>query len=141
MSTANIAPLPVCKAILLCQHVDADEPGRLNLTGVVSNMFVGPLLVAPPIELFCQITDAIGRYRLVVEIHDLEANEIVGRSEPTEFEAIDPTMNLDVIMSVAGIEFRRTGLHDIVVFANGEEIDRKQFGVAFREDAEHVIAT
>jgi hypothetical protein len=139
MVTASAAPLPVCKAILLCQHVDADVPGRINLTGVVSNLNLDKSLIAPPIELFCQITDAMGHYRLVVEVHDIEANEVVGRSEPTEFEAIDRLMNLDIIMSIEGMKFSKVGLHDIVVFANNEEVDRKQFAIVC-EDADHASA-
>lgn len=140
MSVTSAAPLPVCKAILLCQHVDADVPGRLNLTGVISNLNLDKTLVAPPVELFCQITDAMGHYQLVVEVHDIEANEVVGRSEPTEFEAVDRLMNLDIIMSIEGMKFLRTGLHDIVVFANDEEVDRKQFAVVYREDIDHASA-
>jgi hypothetical protein len=134
MSTQQIAPLPVCKAILLCKHVRKDDSGELSLTGLVGNFFLDQSLVAPPTELFCQLTDALGRYNVVVEIHDLERNEVVGRSEPTEFEAVDPLMSLDVVMPISGMKFQRTGLHDIVVFANDEEIDRKQFGVAYLED-------
>jgi hypothetical protein len=140
MGMTKTAPLPVCKAILLCQHVDADAPGELSLTGVISNVFVDESMVAPPIELFCQITDAIGHYELIVETHDLDANEVIGRSEPTVFDAVDPLMNLNIIMPVAGTRFQHTGLHDIVVFANGEEIDRRQFGVAFREGVEHAVS-
>lgn len=140
MSATQIAPLPVCKAILLCEHVDADAPGELNLTGVVSNVIVDESMTAAPIELFCQITDAIGHYELIVEVHDLEVNQVVGRSEPTIFDAGDPLTNLNIIMPIAGIKFQRIGLHDIVLFANGEEIDRKQFGVAYREGIEHAVS-
>ncbi len=138
MSTQQIAPLPVCKAILLCKQVVNDGLGGLSLTGLVGNFYVDQTLTAPPTELFCQITDAFGRYNLLVEIHDLGANEVVSRSEPTEIEVTDPLMSLDVIMSMSELQFQNTGLHDIVVFANGEEIDRKQFGVAIAEDKSYV---
>lgn len=66
------------------------------------------------------------------------ANEVVGRSEPTEIEVVDRLMSLDVVMSISNLQFQNMGLHDIVVFANGEEVDRKQFGVAFAEEESHV---
>jgi len=140
MSTQQIAPLPVCKAILLCKQVVKDDSGSLSLTGLVGNFYVDQTLTAPPTELFCQITDAVGRYRLVVEIHDLGTSEVIGRSEPTDIEVTDPLMSLDVLMSISGLQFQNTGLHDIVVFANGEEIDRRQFSVAIVEDKIHVGA-
>ncbi len=140
MSTQQIAPLPVCKAILLCKQVAKDNSGSLNLTGLLGNFYVDQTLTAPPTELFCQITDAYGKYDLLVEVHDLKSNEVVGRSEATEIEVTDPLMSLDVIMSISKLKFQNTGLHDIIVFANGEEIDSKQFGVAFAEDKSHVGA-
>jgi len=140
MGTVIAAPHPVCKAILLCQNVDADSSGSLDLTGVVNNLFVDESMVAPPIELFCQITDAMGHYEFLAEIHDLTTNQIVARSEPTVFDVADPLMAIDVIVHNPELQFQTMGLHDLVIFANGEEVDRKQFGVAYRKDAEHAVS-
>jgi hypothetical protein len=39
-------------------------------------------------------------------------------------------MTTDVIISIPPLKFLHLELHDLVVFANGEEIDRRSFGVA-----------
>ena len=136
---AQVTPLPICKAILLCDAVAEKENGTLRLDGVFSNFFVNSSLTSPAAEAFCQITDANGRYSLVAEIHDLTAGEIIGRSSPTEIEVSDPLLNLSVIISIPPLKFQTIGLHDLVILANGEEIDRKRFGVTqeLRELQEH----
>jgi hypothetical protein len=139
MSTQQLAPLPICKAILLCREVVKNESGDLSLSGLIGNFFVDQTMTAPPTELFCQLTDACGHYDVSVEVHDLSANEVIGRSEPQGVDISDPLMSIDVILSIRWFQFKNTGLHDIVVFANGEEVDRKQFGVAFLEERDHVV--
>ena len=130
MTAEAITPLPVCKAILLCETVVVDDSGKINLNGVASNLVVDSTLTAPPSEAFCQITDAVGHYSLIAEVQDLDAGEVIARSSATEVEICDPLHNSNVIISIPALRFNHLGLHDLVVFANGEEIDRRQFGLA-----------
>jgi hypothetical protein len=83
MSERAIAPLPVCKAILLCHEVFQSSASTLDLKGVFSNFFVDETLTSRGADAFCQVTDALGRYDFVAEVHDLFANEIIARSPPT----------------------------------------------------------
>ena len=138
MSTQHVAPLPVCKAILLCDRVVESNANKLSLNGVFSNFIVGSELNASQAEVFCQITDAQGRYSVVVEVHDLTSNQVIARSKPTDVDIPDPLFNMNIIVAITPLRFHNAGLHDVVVFANGEEIDRKQFGVAIAEDETHV---
>lgn len=130
MGDRTTVPLPVCKAILLCDKVSQSSPRTLDLVGVFSNFFVDKTLTGRSAEAFCQVTDAMGRYEFVAEIHDLFANEIIARSPPTSVEVEDRLMTTDVIISMPPLKFSHRELHDLVVFANGEEIDRRSFGVA-----------
>jgi len=141
MSAETITPLPVCKAILLCETVMVDDSGKINLNGVASNLVVDSGLSAPPTEAFCQITDAIGHYSLVAEVQDLGAGEVIARSPATEIEISDPLQNSNVIISIPSLKFNNLGLHDLVVFANGEEIDRRQFGLTSNNGDSHDLTS
>jgi len=140
MSDRATPPLPVCKAILLCDRIVQNDSGSLDLLGVFSNFFVNESRTGRSADAFCQVTDAKGSYEFVAEIHDLFANEIIARSLPTRVEIDDRLTATAVIISMLPMKFSHFELHDLVVYANGQEIDRRSFGVAAMENHENVRA-
>ena len=126
-------PDPVCKAILLCQKsiVEA-ETGLVSLISVFNGFGVSKSGRSGPAEAFCRITEAVGKYRITVEIQDLTTGNAIAGANAGDIEISDRLLSTDVMIPIPPIPFQHPGQYDFVVFANGTEIDRQKFSVIFR---------
>jgi hypothetical protein len=123
-------PDPVCKAILLCQKSIVEEgTGLVSLVSVFNGFGVGENGLSGAAEAFCRITEAVGKYRITVEIQDLSTGTAIAGADAGEIEINDPLLSGDVIIPIPSIPFPHPGQYDFVVFANGTEIDRQKFSV------------
>jgi hypothetical protein len=127
-------PRPVCKAILLCDQTILEAgTGKLSLIGIFSNFIMENLPgQIPKTEAFVQITDAKGRYDIVVEIHDLREDIIIARGKGLGIDVPNRHFFCNVLIPVPQLLIKHDGKYDIVVIANDEEIDRQQFDVIKR---------
>jgi hypothetical protein len=123
-------PHPVCKALLLCERTTiAEGTGAINLFGVESNFQADENLMTHASEVFVQLTGAEGQYDIVVEIWDLQERSVIARASQRGIEIDDPEMVNSVLMPIPPMQLSSDNYHDVVVLANGEEIDRRRFGV------------
>jgi hypothetical protein len=121
---------PVCKAILLCERTLVEEgTGKISLIGTSSNFLVDESLVTLRTEIFVEFTGANGQYGIVLEIWDLTARDVVARTAEAEIQILDPQQVTSVILPIPPMRLQNDSYHDVVVLANGMEIDRRQFGV------------
>jgi hypothetical protein len=124
-------PAPECKAILLCERVLRDEfTGLFSLINVFDNINSDsfPCTIGPYL-LFLQITDGLGRYRIMVEIHDLHSDVIIAREDQPEIELPDKNAKWIGILSVPQFEIAQPGMYDVLVLANDQEINRQKLTV------------
>ena len=127
------AEVPACKAILLCDKTILEAgTGKVSLIGVFERFLVDESLTTAPCEAFTQITNAVGRYEIVFEIRDLQENETIARAVGLAIQIPNPLFRANVIIPVPALRFNHTGTYDLVMLANGQEIDRQQFAVARR---------
>lgn len=120
-------PPPECKAILMCDQIIVDAmTGKSSLIGLFDRFTLIKFPVQlPPFWVFLQLVDGIGRYGLLVEIHDLREDKIIARLEiPVEFP--ERTNRANVQFVVAGLPLSHSGVYDLVVFADGKEINRQR---------------
>ncbi|HEV3146186.1 MAG TPA: hypothetical protein VGZ47_20030 [Gemmataceae bacterium] len=127
-------PPSVCKAILLCDSVSVDDDTDLaDISGVFSKLsiegFPGPI---PTFVVFLQLTNGVGRYQLTVEVHDLHDGEALFRIE-TFVDFFDKLNAQIFAIPISLLSLRRPGAYDVIVLADGQEIDRQQFIAIERE--------
>jgi Family of unknown function (DUF6941) len=131
-------PPPVCKAILLCESVSTDPETNHVSVFRIFNSFALPKfpLSLDPIIVFLQLTNGIGRYWTAVEVHDLHDGEVMGRVEVfVDFPDRLTVRNLAITVPL--LLLTHAGVYDVIVSAEGQEIDRQQFTVVPAEESEN----
>ena len=128
-------PPPKCKAILLCERLIVDAQ-----TGTASIICVFNALSVPrlpgrtrPFQVYLHLTNGIGRYNIVVEIHDLRKDEIIGRGSGLGIAFTNRLEAIQFAIPVPSLPIVHDGAYDLVVLADGQEIDRQQFAVLVGE--------
>jgi hypothetical protein len=131
-------PPPTCKAILLCKDIIIEAgTGNISAIGIFQAFLLRKMPgVVQPYKIFLQLTDGIvdHLYKLTVEVHDLANNEIVAKAGGREVKWPDRLLRLNVIIPVPPMKLLHEGPYDLVVFANGQEIDRQQLSVLLVHD-------
>jgi len=134
--TKGRIPPPKCKAILLCDQTILEAgSGKISLIGIFANFNVQkfPAVVAP-FRAYVQLVNGIGRYEVVVEIHDLQKDKVLARAQGIGIEFADRFTTVNIMMPVPPLPLAHAGKYDLVVLANGQEIDRQQFTAVSMED-------
>ncbi len=124
-------PLPKCKAILICESTIMEAGTGLITIVRTFNQFAIPEFPGhtQTFELFVQLTDGIGRYDVHVEVHDLVEDRLLAKSPTRSAQWEDRLAPLDLIMAFPSLPIAHPGSFDLIVFANGREVDRQQFRV------------
>lgn len=128
---------PVCKAILLCEKTVIEAgTGQISLINIIDQIpsFPGQTM---PVEAFLQVTDAEGKYDVVVEVRDCGADHVLARAIGAGIEIPDRHATCNILIPVPSLRLHHTGPYDFVVLANGQEIDRQQFAIIELEDEDN----
>lgn len=122
-------PPPKCKAILLCDQIIVDRlTGKTSLIGIFEHFNLQTLpAFTPQVMAFIQLTSGIGKYMLRVEVEDLEQGVTVSRGPEMQIEFPDRLVKLNGIIQLGPVPIAHIGTYDLVVTADGQEIDRQQF--------------
>ena len=125
-------PDPVCKAFLICQKSIVEEgTGSVSLIGLFNGFKVGSSGRTGRAEVFCCITEAEGKYKITIEIQDLNSGMAVAAAEGPEIEIDSRLKSAQVLFPIPPLPLT-PGAYDLVMFANGSEIDRQKFTVRQR---------
>jgi hypothetical protein len=124
-------PPPKCKAILLCDHTIIEAgTGKISIIGIYDNWHATQFpCVTRPFTAFLQMTDGIGRYAISVEVHDLQAGQIIAQARIAEVIFPERVSKVNLMIPVPSLPLQHAGSYDFVVLADGQEIDRQQFQV------------
>jgi hypothetical protein len=131
-------PPPQCKAILLCQQtiVEADT-ASVSLIGIIHEIAIpGFPGQTRSMEAFLQLVDGIGRYDINVEVHDLREDRIIAKATGPRVDFPNRLATLQLAIPVPSLPIAHQGRYDLIVFANGREIDRQQFTAVSSEEYE-----
>ena len=79
----------------------------------------------PPFWAFLQLVDGIGRYELMVEVHDLREDTIIARMKVV-VEFPERTNRVNIPFQIAGLPLAHPGVYDFIVTADGKEINRQR---------------
>ena len=127
-------PPPRCKAILLCDQTIRDAAtGRRSMIGIFDHLAFDQFPThGPTFRVYLQLTDGIGRYQISVEVHDLQEDVLIIRSVPGTIEFRDRLHKLHLFFTVPPLPLPHVGVYDVVVLADGQEIDRQIFLATIR---------
>ncbi len=130
-SSSGDIPPPKCKAILLCDQTIVEAgTGKISVIGVFDRFVLSEVPgVLRPFTVFVQLTNGVGRYEFSVEIHDLREDTVLARSPTVWAEWKDRLATVNLLIPVPPMQVQHLGAYDLVLLANGEEIDRQQFRV------------
>ena len=129
-------PPPTCKAILLCRLAILEQgTGNPSLIGIFDRIILDSLPgMVGECTIFLQLVNGIGFYDIVVEVHDLEQDQVLGRARLPSIDFPDRSARANVVIALPGIPISHPGAYEFVVLANDQEIDRQQFIAALREE-------
>src|SRR4051812_27049655 len=119
-------PLPKCKAFLLCERCIIEERTRcISLINLFDTFRLKTFPSrCPSFFAFVQLVDGIGRYQLEIEVHDLEDDSLIGRSEPIVAEFPVRPMRRSFSIPIRSLVLPREGRFDFILLGNGAEIER-----------------
>lgn len=122
-------PPPRCKAILICERTIVEaETGSISIIAAFDRFELSRFpATSRAFEVFLLLVDGIGRYDLVVEIHDLRDGTVLGRLPPIEMEWPERLTRMTIIIPIAPVPFEHAGEYDVVVLADDQEVDRLKF--------------
>lgn len=122
-------PPPICKAILLCKDTIVEaETNHISVIGIVDMWsFVDFPDETPPFMVYVQLTNGLGRYAVSVHIYDLQSDESLGQAQVAEVDFPDRQSKVHLFLQVAPLQLDHAGRYDLVVLADGQEVDRQQF--------------
>jgi hypothetical protein len=120
-------PLPKCKALLLCERCIIERgTERVSLINLFANVrcaaFPGR---CPSFFAFVQLVDGIGRYRLQIEIRDLDENQVVARTGQFIVEFPVRPMKRTFGIPIRSLLLPHPGMFDLILLGDGEEIERQ----------------
>lgn len=130
-------PPPKCKAILLCERLIIEaETHQVSLIGLFDAMEV---LAVPgtmrAFTVYLLLSDGIvgHEYNTSMEIQDLRADNVLVRAPGRRLQWQDRLAKRDLFFTVPPQPIQHAGSYEVVVFADGQEIDRQRFSVIVPE--------
>ncbi len=127
---------PVCGAILLCDAVIRDEETHKSSVIGIFDTFVLQSLPGQTSQcrLFLHLVDAVGRFAITAEVHDVAQRVVLFRSPGVGvFGDATKTTSGELWLPVSALTFDQTGAYDMVVFADNTEVGRIQFRVELQD--------
>ena len=117
-------PLPQCKAILICREAEFDDPtGEFDLYGLVNTLrFSAFPAQVPPLAIFLQLYDGIGRYELSVELRNLVDGDSVAAGAFGHLEFPERLVKMELAVPIDCMRLPRSGRYEIAILFDGREL-------------------
>ena len=126
-----------CKAIVLCEKALQDLSTHLfSPINIFSLMYcIVDTAVVGPYQLFLELTGGSGHYRIEVEIQDLDEDLILVKAE-RDITLTDRSDAWIGVFEVPAFEVAVGRSYEVVVFANGELVERREISIIDGREAE-----
>ena len=114
--------------MLLCDTTIRDAAnGKLSVIGIFRQFLLPEIPGSTStFSAFVQITNACGKYQIVVEVRDLNADEVIARAVGPTIAVGDRLHVWNIVIPTPPLPIEHEGPFDFIVIANDEEIDRQQ---------------
>ena len=123
-------PPPSCKAIILAEKVIVERgTGIISIIGMIGGFWIQSFPGnTREMFAFLELIEGLGRYEIEVEIHDLQESTVIARVSNMNVDFPEKLHTSNLIIQIPALTIQHQGIYDVVVFANGQEIDRRKFG-------------
>lgn len=109
---ANRPPLPMSRAILLANTIITDNAThKRSLIGIYSHVVAPRLPFRKALNVYAQITDAMGEYTFTIELMRLATGEVVHEGSIGPINAPDRLQPLELVIKVP-CEFKAFGEYE-----------------------------
>lgn len=124
-------PLPKCKAMLICDNIIVEQDtGKHTLVGITSTLTIGSASGhVRPFCLFMQMTGGIGSYDVRMKFLDLSSGDELPIDAGGMLPFPDRMEVCNAAMRFPRFAFPHAGDYDLIVLADGKEIDRQRVTV------------
>ncbi len=125
-----MAPRPSVKAVLICDYVIHEAlTNKKSLIGIFEQIHLPKFPCGyPRIAVYVNMTDAHGKYVLELRLIG-EDGQQVGTGKTPEVTIDSPLKTFEVALQVQNLMFRKPGVYEFQVFANGDLAATKSFHV------------
>lgn len=136
--TSAYKPLPHCKALLICRETEFDETaGEFDLYGLVNTLkFPEFPAQAPPLALFLQLYDGIGRYELSIELRNLADESRVAAGLFGHLEFPERLVKMELAVPVDRMRVPQPGRYEIAILFDGRELATQFIDIEAEDDDE-----
>ncbi|MGH9324324.1 MAG: DUF6941 family protein [Vicinamibacteria bacterium] len=111
-------PIPVLLALLVCDVAVADpSTGKKNLIGIFDKVFVAKFPTARQASLYIKLTDALGRYGLLIEFVHSNKSAKLGEAKG-EFMASSALESVDAYVPFPPLPIPEPGRYEFRLFAD-----------------------
>lgn len=135
---ASHKPLPQCKASLICREAEFDDPsGEFDLYGLVNTLRFSEFPAqVPPLALFLQLYDGIGRYELGVELRNLADGDSVAAGLFGHLEFPERLVKMELAVPIDCMRLPRPGRYEIAILFDRRELATQFIDIEAENDDE-----
>jgi hypothetical protein len=122
--------------MLVCDQAIREEgTGKVSLIGIFENIASPSFpLIHPTLSVYVKLTDAEGKYRLRLELVQLETATIAATGE-ADIAAPDRMGSFEINFSLGNLPFPLPGLYEFRLLANGRYLGSKSLNVVASKPA------
>ena len=131
MASGN-KPQPVVKAFLVCDQVIHDaQTGKKSLIGVFHELRADRFpAVHPTLWIYANLTNARGKYKIEIQMVDVERNNVLGKGTPPEIEIPGPLQTTEISAQLRNVALPAPGTYEFLLMVNGELLATKAVRVS-----------
>ncbi|HVA51580.1 MAG TPA: hypothetical protein VNH11_34885 [Pirellulales bacterium] len=121
---ATHKPLPQGKAFLICEEAELDDiTGQFSFFNVVSSLgFPKFPAESPPLAIYLQLYDGIGRYELGIELRNLADDTSVTAENFSSLDFPERLVKMELVLPIDAMRFPRPGRYELVILFEGQEL-------------------
>lgn len=113
-------PSPIVKAFLVCDQVIHDaQTGKKSLIGVFHELRAERFpAVHPMLWIYANITEARGKYRIEIQLVDVDRNTVLGRGQPPEIDIPGPLQTTEISAQLRNVALPGPGTYEFHLLVN-----------------------
>lgn len=125
-------PLPIVKAFLVCDQIIHDaQTGKRSLVGVFHELRAERFpAVHPMLWIYANFTEARGKYKIEIQLVDVERNQVLGRGQPPEIDIPGPLQTTEISAQLRNVALPGPGTYEFHLFVNDDLLATKAVRVS-----------
>ena len=124
-----MTPRPKINAFLICDTIIQDRvTNKRSLIGVFHNIATPAFPCTHPMtSIYVNFIDAMGEYRIEINLVEVTTGKTVGRASLPPFEVKDRLRSTEISIALQNLTFHNPGKYEFQLSANEELLASKDF--------------